>query len=154
MPEEIYTVKTSDEQIQVFCQFAEKYKSDFDFPPCKKYQDMPLTDVYKAVLKKYTLEEGEQIIRPLIYEQLGKRAGDCDDATIFWISLLRSVGFTQNEILICEAKEDDTGEYCHIFTGLKLRDGILWIDNLPGTKLGVLDYPRHRVRVTRMSDYL
>ena len=151
--ETIVEVYTPFQQVKEFCRFAKKYSSDFHKAPLSKYLDADLHDVWKIVQKKYLMEQGEQILRPYYFDQVG---GDCDDQCIFLTSLFLAVGCSPHNIFICEAKEVETDEhYCHIFCAIAdPRGGVVWLDALPGSEFNRLDYPQECVKITRMSDYL
>jgi len=153
LKESVVTVYTPFQQVQEFVRFAATHAADFSKPGLKKFLNVEMSDIFDFVVSKYTTEQGEQIVRPLYYLEIG---GDCDDATIFWVSLLLAAGAAPDDILICEAKErasDDT--YCHIFCGVKIgKNSVLWLDNLPGCKFGVLNYGKNRIKVTPVSRYL
>jgi len=150
-------VETDFEQVQAFCQFAEKYKSDFLMPKMKHFLEMDVKDVYKWVVNAYSLEQDEINLRPAIYFDMVQQTGkalDCDDAFIFWVALLRCAGVSKDDILVCEAQENGRGDYCHIFAAVNVGGKTIWLDNLPGTAYGVLSYPKSWVRVTRLSEYI
>jgi len=149
--ERVYSVETEDEQISLFCRFAEQYKSDFDLPELRPIQKMKMKAIFDFVIDRYTQEEGEQIFRPLFFARIG---GDCDDGAIFWWALLRWAGVPPAEILVCEAREPGEKLYGHIFAGVIHNGKKIYLDNLPGCTFGKLDYPASQLRVTRMSDYL
>lgn len=158
MTEESHTVTTDEEQVRLFMQFAEKYKSDFYEPPLSQFQTADARDVFKWLIKNYRREVGEIIVRPKIYFEMVQKVGhglDCDDATIFWCALLRSVDVPAEKIYIAEvADEKDPESFCHIFCGVKVGQDIVWLDNLPGCIYGRHFYNPELMQVTRMSDYL
>lgn len=112
---------------------------------------MSMREIFNAVIDRYTLEEGEQILRPLFFWSIG---GDCDDGAIMWWSALRWSGFKPSEILVCEAREPGEILYGHIFAGVVYRGKKIYLDNLPGCVFGKLHYPQGQYRITKMSDYL
>jgi len=158
MPRELITVKTDFDQVQLFCTWAETFKSDFAAPPLADFLDKDLKDVFKWLIANYHTEDGEIILRPLLYWRMVQEKGhglDCDDAFIFMSALLRFAGVKKKELLVVEVAEpDELNEYVHIFPALQMSAKILWLDNLPGCQFGKLHYARNRVRVTRFSDYV
>ena len=157
MRETIFTVSTDREQVELFCNWAEKYKTDFNLPELKQFQNMTLESVCKFLIKNYHTERGEIILRPSIYYEMTQTLGhglDCDDAFIFMAALMRSVKIPKEYILVCEASETVGGDFVHIFAALETRKKIIWLDNLPGCKFNQLDYPKNKLRVTRFSDYV
>jgi hypothetical protein len=146
-------VYTPFQQVREFCRFAKKYSSDYNQKPLSKYLDADLYDVWKTVQDKYLLEQGEQILRPFYFFQVG---GDCDDQCIALTSLFLAVGCSPHNIFICEAKERASDEhYCHIFCAIAdPKGGVIWLDALPESKYNQLDYPESCLKITRMSDYL
>lgn len=158
MAEEVVYVNSDEDQVQVFMQFAEKYKGDFDLPQMKKFTDADAEKVFNWIIKNYREEEGEIIVRPSIYYDLVLKTGqglDCDDATIFWCALLRNVGVPPERILIAEvAEESAPDEYVHIFCGVEFQGGVVWLDNLPGSVFGKINYDQRLMHVAPMSDYL
>lgn len=158
MAEFIYDVKTDEEQVALFMQFAEKYKSDFYTAPLKQFQTADAEDVFAWLVRNYRREVGEIIVRPKFYFEMVQKLGhglDCDDATIFWCALLRSVGVKPEQILIAEvADERNPDSYCHIFCGVEVGNDVVWLDNLPGSRYGVHAYDSDLMQITRMSDYL
>lgn len=149
----VVEVYTPFQQVKEFCRFAKQYSNDFQRKPLSKYLDADIYDVWKDVKKKYLMEQGEQILRPFYFDQVG---GDCDDQCIFLTSLFLAVGCSPHNIFICEAKEKPTDEhYCHIFCAIAdPRGGVIWLDALPESEFNRLDYPQDCVKITRMSDYL
>ena len=149
----VVEVYTPFQQVKEFCRFAKQYSSDFQRKPLSKYLDADIYDVWKDVQKKYLMEQGEQILRPFYFDQVG---GDCDDQCIFLTSLFLAVGCSPHNIFICEAKEKPTDEhYCHIFCAIAdPRGGVIWLDALSESKFNQLDYPDNCLKITRMSDYL
>lgn len=149
----VVEVYTPFQQVKEFCRFAKQYSIDFQRKPLSKYLDADIYDVWKMVQSKYLLEQGEQILRPFYFEQVG---GDCDDQCIFLTSLFLAVRCSPHNIFICEAKEREEDEhYCHIFCAIAdPRGGVIWLDALPESKFNQLDYPDNCLKITRMSDYL
>lgn len=159
MRERILTVDSDFEQIQAFCRMAEKYKSDFQNSELSFFQNQPMKKTFQWVVSKYQREEGEQILRPKLYYALSQsgQASDCDDGFIFWAALLRSVNIPADEIFVCEAKDKASDDfYMHIFAGVQnpKTGKPIWLDNLPGCKFNVLDYPPNRFRFSPMSNYI
>lgn len=136
-----------------FCKFAKKYSTDYLQTPLSKYLDADLYDVWKIVQSKYLVEQGEQILRPFYFFQVG---GDCDDQCIALTALLLAAGCNPHNIFICEAKENARDEhYCHIFCAIaNPRGGVVWLDALPESRFNELDYSDDCLKITRMSDYL
>ena len=151
--ETIVEVYTPFQQVKEFCRFAKKYSSDWQSGKLKKYLDADLFDLWQDVQKKYLTEEGEQILRPFYFMQIG---GDCDDQCIALTSLFLAVGCSPHNIFICEAKELSTDEnYCHIFCAIAdPKGGVIWLDALPESKFNQLDYADDCLKISRMSDYL
>ncbi len=155
MTEKLVRVSSSFEQIQVFCKFAEEFKTDFQLPEMQKFLSDDMETTYDFVVSKYTREEGEAIVRPLYFATASGKTGDCDDGTVFWLSCLRAAGVKPSDLFVCEAKEKSSDEnYCHIFAAVRNGRKMIWLDNLPGTKFGKLDYLDNRLRVTPYTDYL
>lgn len=157
MAETDYTVYTDFEQVQRFVRFANKYKTDFLRSDMQQFLDMPMCKLFDFVRGQYTLEEGEQIIRPMHYANLaekGYQSGDCDDATIFLVSLWLNI-LPADQILICEAKQEAQDEnYCHIFMAVEINGKRIYFDNLPESQFNKLDYRPNCLRITRAADYL
>lgn len=154
MQHKILYAKTPFEQIQIFCEMAEDYQGDFQFPEMKKFLTMDFKNVCAFLRSKYLREQGEQILRPYYFYKIGS---DCDDAFCFMVALWLAAGVPKSDIYVCEAKESETDKnYCHIFAALKdPKSGkMIWFDNLPGTEFNRLDYPLSRVRVTPLTDYI
>lgn len=80
----------------------------------------------------YTLEEGEQFLRPGYFYAVG---GDCDDQVIFVLSFLKWLGYHENEIWIVEGSLDAM-DYTHIFLKIQFFDEIIYLDPLPGNQFG------------------
>lgn len=158
VPRELITVKTDFAQVQLFCTWAEKFKSDFHSEPLKDFLNKDLKKVFAWLIENYHTEEGEIILRPLLYWRMVQEKGhglDCDDAFIFMASMLRAVGVKKKDILVVEVSEPPAlDEYVHIFPALQMSGKILWLDNLPGCEFGKLNYAKKCVRVTRFSDYV
>lgn len=145
---------TPFEQVQAFCRFAEKFKSDFFTDELSAIRTWSLEKLFREIRARYLREQGEQIIRPLYYWQDGV-GGDCDDASIQYMAYFRAAGIPPEKIIVCEAREPQNDYYSHIFTALEKDDGsLIWLDNLPESKFNRLDYPPELVRLSRMSDYL
>lgn len=144
-------MQTEEQQVRLFCRFAEQYKTDFDLPQLRHIQKMKMGEIFNFVIERYTQEEGEQILRPAFFASIG---GDCDDGSIFWWALLRWAGVPASDILVCEAREPGEDLYCHIFAGVVHEEKKIFLDNLPGCRFGKADYPAAQLRVTRMSNYL
>lgn len=154
MRQKTYQVSTPTEQIATFCQFAEKFKSDYLTDELEPIRSWSLRELWRQIQARYLREQGEQIIRPLYYWRDGV-GGDCDDATIQFMAYFRAAGVPPENIIICEAREPQNDYYSHIFAALQNDDGsIIWLDNLPESRFNVLDYPGELVRLTRMVDYL
>jgi hypothetical protein len=141
------------EQIQVFCQFAETYKDDYLTDFLAPIRTWPLRKFFNEIKKRYCREVGEQILRPLYYWQDGV-GGDCDDASIQYMSFFRAAGISPDKIIICEAREPENDYYSHIFIALARGYERIWLDNLPNSQFNRLDYPGELVRLSLMSDYL
>jgi len=158
MPAQTIHVETDFEQVQLFCKWAERYKSDFDFEPLKRFQSANLRDVFNFLIANYHEEEGEVILRPQLYYDMTQRLGhglDCDDAFIFMTSLLRSVNVSKSRILVVEVSEPpELSDYVHIYPAIQFRKSVLHLDNLPGSKYGFVNYDKAQMRVTRFSDYV
>lgn len=153
------TVSTDFEQVKTFVQFAKKYAGDYGRPELDWVTELSLPDLWREIQKRYSLEQGERIIRPLYYwdENLRKISGaqDCDDATIQFVSRFLWARIEPSDILILEAREPHQDYYCHIFAGLHLPNGeIIFLDNLPHSRYNRLDYAPSLVRVTTAADYL
>ena len=157
MRREVFTVKTDFDQVQLFCQWAEKFKSDFHREPLNAFLSYDLKRVFDWLIENYHTENGEVILRPLLYWQMVQDKGhglDCDDAFIFMASMLRAVGVKKKDIFVVEVSEPPAlDEYVHIFPALQMPGKILWLDNLPGCKFGNLNYARECVRLTKFSEY-
>lgn len=154
MQHEILYAESSFDQIRIFCEFAEKHKTDFQLPGMRKFLEMPLSELCKFVRSKYLRESGEQILRPIYFAKIGS---DCDDGTIFIISCFLAAGIQKKDIYIVEAKENpQEKEYVHIFCALKdpINGKMLWLDNLPGTEFNRLGYSMAQIRITPLTDYI
>jgi len=154
MRHEIVYADTAHDQIKIFCEMADEFKTDFQFEEMKKFLTMDFEKVCAFLRSKYLREQGEQILRPYYFYKIGS---DCDDAFCFTVSLWLAAGVPKSDIYVVEAKERDTDKnYCHIFCALKNpKSGkLIWFDNLPGTEFNRLDYPRERIRATPLTDYI
>lgn len=154
MRENRIAVSTPMEQLETFCQFAEKHKGDYLTEYLAPIRAWSLKQLFTEIRARYLREQGEQIIRPLYYWQDGV-GGDCDDASIQYMAYFRAAGIPPEKIIVCEAREPQNDYYSHIFTALEKDDGsLIWLDNLPESKFNRLDYPPELCRFTRMSEYL
>lgn len=144
---------TPFEQVQAFCRFAEKFKSDYLTEALAPIRTWSLERLFAEIRARYLREHGEQIIRPLYYwlENVG---GDCDDATIQYMAYFRACRVPAQNIIVCEAREPENDYYSHIFCALETQKGLIILDNLPESKFNQLDYPSELCRFTRMSEYL
>lgn len=152
-------VSTDRDQVRAFIQFAARYASDFGLPELDWVTELSLPEFWSEVKKRYAVEHGEKIIRPLYYwnDDARQAAGaqDCDDATIEFTARLLYAGYDPSQILVIEAKEPGQDYYCHIFSGLRLDNGeVIWLDNLPGSRYNRFDYDPALVRITTAADYL
>lgn len=125
----------------------------------RQFLDMPFPQIFEFVKRQYTLEQGEQIIRPKYYYELSQKgypSGDCDDGTIFIVALFLCAGYPAEKIIICEAKESATDrDYCHIFAAIETQSGQrIYFDNLPQSKFNQLDYAANCMRFSRVSEYI
>lgn len=154
MVERSYHVHTEREQVERFVKFAREFRSDFYSLDMRHFLSLPLPEIHKFVCRQYTLEEGEQLIRPKYYyalAQAGFKSGDCDDGTIFIASLLMAAGVPYDQIKIIEVKQNASDEnYCHIFCAWNS----IYMDNLPDSIFNVNPYAKNRIRETTAADYL
>lgn len=144
---------TPFQQVQAFCRFAEKFKSDFFTDELSAIRTWSLEKLFREIRARYLREQGEQIIRPLYYWRDGV-GGDCDDAFIQYTAFFLSAGVPAQNIIVCEAREPQNDYYSHIFSALDTPRGVVILDNLPESKFNQLDYPGELVRFTRVSEYL
>ena len=150
MAHETETVQTTRQQIAVFCKWAMQYREDFagtNFP------DMPASELRKFLKKKYTLEEGEQILRPKIFAAIG---GDCDDAFIFVTALMLFCGVDRRHIFAVEARGDSDSEWTHILCAVSDgAGGKIYFDCLPESWDDAEKfYGEENLRARRISEYL
>lgn len=111
-----------------------------------------LKETFDFVVEKYTLEEDEQILRPLFFARIGS---DCDDGFIFWVAALLAADVPAKNILAVEVKENSKEDYyCHIFAALRLGEKIIYLDNLPGSKFGKVDYEQDQMRIRSIDRFL
>lgn len=153
MTETVYSVETPKEQIETFVKFARRYADDFFSDVLAPIRSMSLPQLFNQIKKRYRLEEGEQILRPLYYWADGV-GGDCDDAFCQYVGFFTACGVPASRQIIFEAKEENAEYYSHIFNGLETPQGIIYLDNLPHARFNVLEYPPHLVRMSRVSDYI
>lgn len=154
MQHDVVTVRTAHEQIKIFCEFAEKFKTDFQEKDLRKFLDMEFSQLCSFLRSHYCLEKGEQILRPKYFAEI---SSDCDDATIFCIACFRAAGIDKKNIFLVEAKETAQSEdYVHIFCALRDPETkeFLWFDNLPGTEFNRLDYSAQQIRITPLAKYI
>jgi hypothetical protein len=144
-------VQTDFQQIQEFCKFAEKWKTDFALPELRHLVDTELKLIFRQIRERYNLEDGEQILRPKYFWQIGS---DCDDQLIFWLSLFRFCGVPKSKILVIEARQPGDDHYEHIFAGLYNAGEIIFLDCLPDSEFNKIPYSENDVRVSLMSDYV
>jgi len=144
------TVRTTSEQIKVFCRWASEFRNDHagtEFP------DMPFEELRKFLRKKYLLEDGEQILRPKIFAQIG---GDCDDAFIFITSLLLFCGVHPRNIFAVEARGDRDSEWTHILCAVDDGDGRkIYFDCLPESIADAEKfYGKENLRARSVANYI
>ena len=144
---------TPFEQVQAFCRFAEKFKSDFFSDELSAIRTWSLEKLLREIRARYLREQGEQIIRPLYY-WLDGVGGDCDDATVQYMAYFRACRVPAQNIIVSEAREPENDYYTHIFCALETEKGLIILDNLPESQFNRLDYPPELCRFTRMSEYL
>jgi len=114
---------------------------------------MRFGELRKFLRKKYLLEEGEQILRPKIYAEIG---GDCDDAFIFVSSLMLFSGVNPRNIYAVEARADSDSEWTHILCAVDDgHGGKVYFDCLPGS-IGDAEkyYGKENLRARRLSEFL
>jgi len=150
MAHETETVQTTKQQITVFCKWAMQHRDDFaetEFP------DMPFSELRKFLKKKYTLEEGEQILRPKIFAAIG---GDCDDAFIFVTALMLFSGVDRRNIYAVEARGDRDSEWTHILCAVDDGEGgKIYFDCLPESIDDAEEfYGKENLRARAISNYL
>lgn len=145
-------VETEFDQIKAFVKFAWKWQVDFFTPELRHFLNQDLQKTFDFVVSKYTLEDGEQILRPLYFAQIGS---DCDDGLIFWLSLMMASHYPLKDLMIVEVKESPKDDYyCHVFAALRLGKKIIYLDNLPGSRFGVVDYEDDQMRMRPASRFL
>lgn len=154
MRHDIVTAKTTTEQIKIFCEFADQFKTDFYEKPLLKFLDLPFVSVCAFLREKYCLEDGEQILRPKYFYAIGS---DCDDALIFTLGLFLAAEIPKEFIYIVEAKESASAtDFVHIFCALfdPKTKKYIWFDNLPGTDFNKLNYSMDQIRITPLTKYI
>jgi len=92
-----------------------------------------VTKVFGYAQLMYLREEGEQLLKPLFFAQVG---GDCDDQVIFFISFFAFIDLPPQMINLVEGAFGDSG-FTHIFTEIVNGDrGSIFLDPLPDTRFG------------------
>jgi Holliday junction resolvase len=152
MREDITEVETEFEQVQRFVQFADRWKSDFRLAEMRHFLTQDLEKTFAFVVSRYTLEEDEQILRPLYFARIGS---DCDDQFIFWVALMLAVNFPKKDLLAVEVKETSKEDiYCHILAALRIGGKIIFLDGLPGSQFGKVDYEADQMRIRSIEKFL
>jgi len=144
----IYNVNSESEQLKLFVNLAVKYQDDWN-ELINYFSDFE--EIFKFTIAKYTREEGEQILRPKYYYQVG---GDCDDQFIFLTSLLLWFGIRPENIYLALASWNNGETFEHVYAMFKQNRAIYSLDALPENELGKVAHLKRIVRYWPITEFV
>jgi len=146
----VVTVNDKREGIPLMVDMAWKYRKDWagissEIWLPRDYDFLEsLEFIFELAQARYTLEEGEQFLRPWYFFQIG---GDCDDQAIFILSYLFYIGMPADRTYIVEAGNSEDNVY-HIFIAVEItinnKPKLILMDAIPGYKFDSINYPFYR----------